>query len=59
MKHLGEFNGNQDIRLSGKINEIIDWINQKEKLKPTICVYGCGRFKDLMKHYKEKHSITF
>jgi hypothetical protein len=42
--------------LSDKIDEIVDWINKEEqKPKPTVCVYGCGQFKDLMKHYKEKH----
>ena len=28
----------------------------KPILQPTICVFGCGKFKDLMKHYKEKHN---
>ena len=56
MEHLNEITHLNDFRLLGKINEIVDWINkQEQKPKPTICVYGCGQFKDLMKHYKKKH----
>lgn len=38
--------------IKDKINEIVDWIN---KSQPTVCVYGCGKFKDLRQHYIEKH----
>lgn len=43
------------IVLSNQIQSIIKALTLQASNQPTICVYGCGEFKDLMKHYKEVH----
>ena len=44
-------------KLKSKFEKKFKTLSKLKLRLPSVCVYGCGNFRYLMKHYKDKHNI--